>query len=44
MNLKTFIILFIIGLLVSCSTSYDKNYSEDEDAVHHRYPETGSFR
>lgn len=32
MNLKTIIILFLLGLLVSCSMTYEKNFGvEDED-------------
>lgn len=44
MNLKTFTILFLLGILVSCSATYEKNFNTDDEEAHRRYPETGSFR
>jgi len=44
MNFKTFITLFLLGISCSCSITYEKNFGEDEEEKHQRYPETGSFR
>ena len=45
MNLKTFTVLFLLGISCSCSTTYEKNFQETDERQDQRPPfEYGSFR
>ncbi len=42
MNLKTFLTLFLLGTLVSCSIHYEKRFGEEEEVheqAHRNIPE-----
>jgi hypothetical protein len=41
MNLKTFLILFILGVLVSCASNRSVNKTEEQN---HRVNEANTFR
>lgn len=43
MNLKTFIILFLLGISCSCTITYEKNFGGEETEDEHKRPETGTF-
>lgn len=42
MNLKTFVILFLMGISCSCSMTFEKNIPADSDEEDRSY-ETGTF-
>lgn len=42
MNLKTFTILFLLGISCSCTVTYEKNFPSEEEKENRAY-ETGTF-
>lgn len=42
MNLKTFLILFLLGISCSCSMTYEKNFPVNDDKEDRSY-ENGTF-
>ncbi len=44
MNIKTFIILFLLGVSCSCAMTYEKNFGGDSEKEEESIPEYGTFQ